>query len=82
MVARELLVDVDDNARRVAYAVVQGQPTHHNASMQVFAEDGGRSRLVWITDLLPNDVAGPIGSMIEQGAAVMKQTPEGQVAPS
>jgi hypothetical protein len=34
--------------------------------------------LVWITDLLPNDVAGPIGSMIEQGAAVMKQTLEGR----
>ena len=78
MVVRELLVDVDDRTRRVAYAVVQGQPTHHNASMQVFAEDGGRSRLVWITDLLPNDVAEPIGSMIEQGAAVIKETLEGR----
>jgi hypothetical protein len=35
-VARELLVDVDDKARRFAYEVVEGplRATHHNASMQ------------------------------------------------
>jgi hypothetical protein len=76
MVARELIVDVDDNARRVAYAVVDGQPTHHNASMQVFADGEDRSRLVWITDLLPNELAPTIGGMVEQGTAVMKRTLE------
>jgi hypothetical protein len=77
MVARELIVDVDDNARRVAYAVVEGGPKHHNASMQVFAEGPDRSRLVWITDLFPNDMAPMIGGMVEQGTAVMKRTLEG-----
>jgi len=76
MVARELIVDVDEKARRVAYASVGGRLTHHNASMQVFAEGDARCRLVWITDLLPHDMAGPIGAMIEQGSAVMKQTLE------
>ncbi len=76
IVARELLVDIDDTAPRVAYAVVGGRMTHHNASFQVFAEGDGRSRLVWIADLLPNDMAGPIGAMMEQGARVMKQTLE------
>jgi carbon monoxide dehydrogenase subunit G len=71
---RELIVDIDDAARRVAYAVVGGQPTHHNASMQVFGEGERRSRLVWITDLLPNEAAGAIGGMIEQGAAAMQRT--------
>src|SRR5688500_17318228 len=48
LVARELIVDVDDEARRFVWAVV-GSPrlTHHNAAMQVFAEGAGRSRLVW-----------------------------------
>jgi hypothetical protein len=44
--------------------------------MQVFAEGEGRSRVVWIADLLPNEVAGYIQTMIEQGMAVMKQTME------
>jgi hypothetical protein len=76
LVARELIVDVDDAARRLVWSVVQGRPTHHNASLQVFAEAGGRSRLVWIADLLPNDLAGAIGGMMEQGMRSMKQTLE------
>jgi hypothetical protein len=76
LVARELLVDIDDNARRFAYAVVQGRPTHHNASMQVFAQVGERSLFVWIADFLPNEVAEPIGAMMEYGIAVIKQTLE------
>lgn len=76
-VARELIVDVDDEARRLAWAVV-GSPrlTHHNASLQIFAEGEGRSRIVWVADLLPNEVAGYIQAMIDQGMAVMKQTME------
>ena len=44
LVARELIVDIDDGARRLAWAVVGGRPTHHNASLQVFAEASRRSR--------------------------------------
>ena len=77
LVARELIVDVDDEARRLAWAVV-GSPrlTHHNASMQVF-DDGDRgSRVVWIADLLPNEIAGTIAAMIEEGLGTMKKTLE------
>jgi hypothetical protein len=74
LVARELIVDVDDNARRVAYAVVGGEPKHHHATMQVFADGESRCRLEWITDLLPNELAPTIGGMVEQGSAVMKKT--------
>src|SRR5215216_1015038 len=59
MVARELIVDVDDNARRLVWAVVGGRMTHHNASAQVF-EDKGGSRFVWIADLLPHELAPAI----------------------
>ena len=77
LVARELIVDVDDEARRLAWAVV-GSPrlTHHNASMQVF-DDGDRgSRVVWIADLLPNEIAGSIAAMIDEGLGTMKKTLE------
>ena len=73
MVARELIVDVDDKERRLVWAAVGGRLTHHNASLQVFAGDRGGSRVVWIADLLPHDLAGAIAGMIEQGMAVMKQ---------
>lgn len=78
-IARELIVDIDDEGRRLAYAAVGGQATHHNASIQVFADGESRSRLVWITDVLPDDLAGPIGSLVEQGAEAMKHTLERQV---
>jgi carbon monoxide dehydrogenase subunit G len=77
MSARELIVDVDDAARRLAWAVVDSpRLTHHNASLQVLAEGEGRSRVVWVADLLPDEVAGYIQGMIEQGMRVMKQTLE------
>lgn len=72
-VVREVIVDVDDTARRLAYAAVGGRSTHHNASFQVFA-DGDGTRLVWIADVLPDDAAKPIGEMMERGAAVMQRT--------
>lgn len=71
---RERIIDVDNGRRRLAYSVVEGQPTHHNASIQVVAEAGGRSRIVWITDLLPNELAGFIGGMMDKGCAAMKAT--------
>lgn len=74
MVARELIVAVDDDQRRFSYAWVGGQATHHNASMQVFAQGDGGTRLVWITDLLPDELATPIGALIDQGAAAMQRT--------
>lgn len=79
MVVRELVVDVDDEARRLAYSAVGGRATHHNASMQVFAHDEG-SRLVWITDLLPNELAGLVGGLVEQASPVIKRTLEADPA--
>ena len=76
MVVREQIVTVDDGARCLAYAATGGRATHHNASLQVFADGPGRSRLVWTTDLLPEEAAGPIAALVEQGAAIMKTTLE------
>jgi hypothetical protein len=72
MTAKELIVDIDDAARRLVWAVVEGRPTHHNGSIQIFPEGDG-CRLVWIADLLPNELAKPIGGMMQQGMDAMKR---------
>jgi len=74
--AREPLVGIDEKARRLAYAAVGGRTTHYNASVQVFAEGKDLTRFVWTIDLLPNDLAAPVGAMVEQGAATIKRTLE------
>jgi len=77
LVARELIVDLDDAARRLVWAVV-GSPrlTHHNASVQVFADGERRSRVVWIADVLPNEIAAYMAGLLDQGLGVMKKTLE------
>ena len=75
LVARELIVDLDDRARRLVWSVVGGRMSHHNASAQVFA-DGEGSRFVWIADLLPHEIAPAIAAMMDQGLAVIKRTLE------
>ncbi|HYM29792.1 MAG TPA: SRPBCC family protein [Candidatus Cybelea sp.] len=75
-VVRELIVDIDDTECRVAYAAVGGRAKHHNASMQVSPDGPHRSRLVWITDILPHEAAPLIAPRVEQGLKIMKQTLE------
>ena len=76
MTMREVIVSVDDQTRRHAWSA-RGEPlTHHNASIQVFADGDEKCRVVWIADLMPNEVADTVGEMISQGLAAMKQTLE------
>ena len=74
MVVREPIVDIDDNAQRLVWSAIGGSLTHYNGSVQVFADAGGQTRVVWIADLLPNEAAAGVGLMMEQGMAVMKKT--------
>jgi carbon monoxide dehydrogenase subunit G len=76
LVARELIVDVDDDARRFSWAAVGGRLTHHNASMQVFSDGSGGTRLVWIADLLPDALLPDIRALMEMGCAALKKTLE------
>jgi hypothetical protein len=79
-VAREQLVAVDDDARRVVYSVVESGLgiTHHNASAQVVSVGEGQIKLVWIADVLPHEVAPVIGDLMERGTAAMRQALEQQ----
>jgi len=72
MVVRELIVDLDDQTRRLVWSA-RGRLTHHNASAQVFPDGEKRAKLVWTADLLPNEAAADIRSMIELGAAAMQK---------
>jgi len=76
LVARELIVDVDDDRKRVAWSARSERLQHHNASLQAF-DDKGATRVVWVADLLPNAMAPAITGMIDQGLAAMKRTLEG-----
>jgi carbon monoxide dehydrogenase subunit G len=76
LVARELIVDINDQTRRLVWSVVGGPMSHHNASAQVFPDGDGRTRFVWVADLLPHELAPTIAGMIDQGLAVIKQTLE------
>ena len=57
MVVREIIVDLDNERRRFAYAAVSEGFHHHNASMQVFPDGPDRCRFVWITDSVPEPQA-------------------------
>ncbi|MFI9360342.1 SRPBCC family protein [Kitasatospora sp. NPDC053057] len=83
-VVRELIVDIDDEVRRIAYAVVGGslKPTHHHASMQVFGDTENRSRFIWITDVTPNSLGEPIAQMVDQGIHVIKRTLDREATPA
>lgn len=75
LVARELIVDLADDTMRLAYAVVESEMmSHHHASFQVLPEGETACRLVWHADFLPADAEEPVRGMMEEGAAIMKQT--------
>ena len=75
-VVREVLIDSDDDARRLAWSIVDGPYQHHNGVAQVFAEGEG-SRFVWTTDLLAaDDVVQVTEQSMETGVGVAKKTLE------
>jgi carbon monoxide dehydrogenase subunit G len=76
LVVRERIVAVDEAERRVAWSATGGRLSHHNASAQVLDEADGRTRFVWIADLLPDEAAPAIAAMIEHGIATIRKTLE------
>jgi hypothetical protein len=71
--ARELLVDCDEARRRLVYAVISERVKQHSASVQIIPDGDARTRLVWIVDVLPNDIAPYIDAQMDQAALAMQQ---------
>ena len=71
---RERLVAVDEENRRFVYAATGGRTSHHNASYQVFDAGEKQSRILWITDLLPDDAAPAVTGMVDKGIKAIQDT--------
>jgi len=76
-VVKERLVGVDEDARRLAYSVIESglEPAHHNATAQII-DDAAGTRFVWTTDVLPDDLAPTIAGLMDAGIAAIKDTLE------
>ena len=79
LVAREVIVDLDDLRRRLAYSVQSERLIHHNASFQVLAEVAG-ARLVWTADLLPHEAAVSVAAMMDDGLKAARLAIDGVAA--
>jgi hypothetical protein len=72
-VAQELLVTMDDTRKRLVYAVVSPRVKQHSASIQIFADGDSRSRVVWIADVLPDEIAPYIDGQMDLGTLAMQK---------
>jgi hypothetical protein len=72
-VAREQLVDCDEARRRLVYAIANERVKHYSASVQVMPDGEAQSRLVWIVDLLPHEMAPYIDGQMDQAALAMQK---------
>ena len=79
-IARELLVDCDETRRRLAYAVVSERLTQHSASIEIVADGDSRCRMIWLTDVLPHEIAPYIRAQMDQGALAVQAAFGGQRA--
>ncbi|HEX8086866.1 MAG TPA: SRPBCC family protein [Solirubrobacteraceae bacterium] len=75
-VLRERLIARDDDARRLVWSIVDGPYEHHNGSLEVVERGPGQTEVVWTTDLLPDEAAGPTAAAMQEGIAVIKRTLE------
>jgi hypothetical protein len=74
-VSRERFVAADHEARRIVYAIVGDSlhPDHDNASMQVLPDGDHGCRLVWIHDVLPDDLGPRLEATMIRAGAVIQQ---------
>jgi len=74
-IARERLVSLDDDRRRLVYAVIDS-PLHaaHQQAVVEVVPDGNGSIIRWTTDVLPDEIAPVIDGMMDLGADAIART--------
>lgn len=77
IVARERIVTIDDEARRLVWSATGDRLEHHNGSAQVLEDASGRTRIIWIADLLPDSMASAIDQMMDHGMNAMRTALDG-----
>jgi len=68
-VADETIVSVDDDRRRLVWAIKTFE--HHNGVLEVAGAEGG-ARVRWTADILPDALAQQVAPMMAEGLARMK----------
>ena len=68
---REPIVTVDEPGRRLVWSVEGIGATHYNASVEVI-DEADATRVFWIADFLPDDLAGEIDAAMQAGAQAMQ----------
>ena len=75
-VVKEQIVSVSDELRRFVYRAVGGRASHHNAYFQLFPAPEGGTKVIWVTDLLPEEMRDSITQMVEAGSQSIQKTLE------
>lgn len=76
-VLREPIISLDDERRRLAWSAEGNGIRHYNGVLQLAARGTG-TRVEWTSDLLPHELAGPIGALQDQALAAMKRALEAE----
>ncbi len=72
-VLREPIVSLDEMTRRLVWTAEGGLTTHYNAAVEVQTDAGGRTRVTWTADFLPDTVAPAIDAAMTAGSAAMQR---------
>lgn len=75
-ISKETLISIDEKLYRLVYASIGGRAFHHNAYFQVFNISDDQSKILWVTDLLPDELHASIAQMVELGYMTIKETIE------
>lgn len=78
-VAREEIVSVDEQRRRVCWAILD-QPFEHYSAAAWVEPEGDGARFIWSVDLLPDELAGRVEGMMNAGIEVIRKTLESTAA--
>jgi len=73
MTVDERIVSLDDDVRRLAYSATGGRSEHHHATFEVLPYPSG-ARIVWTTDVVPDEVGPAIRGMVEAGSRAIAET--------
>lgn len=74
MQGSEILVAIDEDHHRLVYSATSERVEHHNAAMQLFGGDNNTTRIVWITDVLPDSLQDQLAPMVDECIKAVIQT--------
>ena len=74
----EPIIAHDEDTMLIAWTAQGGSWDHHNASLQVIADqhDQGRCQVQWIADVLPDSEDATIQAIVQAGLGALKETLE------